>query len=337
MRAVQMTEAGGPGVLRVAEVPEPRLGGDRDVKVRLAAAGVNPVDAKLRAGGTLGGSLPAVLGWDGAGVVEETGPGVTRFAAGDEVYFCDGGFGPVPGTYQEKRVIDERFAARKPASLSFAEAAAAPLVTIIAWEALLERARVSQGQLVLVQAGAGGVGHMAVQLARLAGARVAATVSPGPKADLAAALGAELCIDYRHADVGAAVRAWTGADGADVVHDTIGGRTFTESFALVRPYGDLVSNAESPWEEEAVKVMHDRSLRVSFAWMPAPAVFGWEAHRERQRKILEHAAGYFDAGQLRVQVGATFPLERAADAHRALEAGQVTGKVVLTMDARGGT
>ena len=333
MRAVQMTAVGGPEVLRLAEVPEPQVAGERDVKVRLAAAGINPVDYKLRANGTIGGHLPAVLGWDGAGVVEATGPAVTRFAPGDEVYFCDGGFGPRPGTYQEKRIVDERFLARKPERLSFVEAAAAPLVTIIAWEALIERARVSKDQHVLVQGGAGGVGHVAVQIARLAGARVAATVTPGPKADLAAALGAELCIDYRHADVAAAVREWTGADGADLVHDTVGGRTFTSSFPLVRPYGDLVSNVESPWEEAAIKVMHDRNLRVSFAWMPAPAVFGWTGHRERQRKILEQAAAHFDAGTLRIQVGATFPLERAADAHRALEAGEVIGKAVLTMGA----
>jgi len=114
-------------------------------------------------------------------------------------------------------------------------------------------------------------------------------------------------------------------------HDTVGGKTFTSSFELVRPYGDLVSNVESPWEEEAIKVMHDRNLRVSFAWMPAPAVFGWDAHRIRQREILEGVAPYFDSGELKIQVGATFPLERAADAHRALEAGQVTGKAVLTM------
>ncbi len=332
MRAVQMIAVGGPEVLRLAEVPEPELAGDRDIKVRLAAAGVNPVDTKLRAHGTLSGSLPAVLGWDGAGVVTATGPGVTRFRVGDEVYFCDGGFGPVPGTYQEVRVIDERFAARKPARLSFVEAAAAPLVTIISWEALIERARVAPGQRVLVQGGAGGVGHVAVQVARLAGARVAATVTPGPKADLAAALGAELCIDYRHADVAAELSAWTGADGADVVHDTVGGKTFTSSFALVRPYGDLVSNVETPFEPAAVTLMQQRSLRVSFAWMPAPAVFGWDAHRIRQREILDRAAEHFDAKDLKIQVGATFPLEHAADAHRALESGQVTGKAVLTME-----
>lgn len=333
MRAVLMTAVGGPEVLKIAELPEPEITGERDVKVRLRAAGINPVDYKLRSRGLIAGSLPAVLGWDGAGVVDSTGPAVTRFRPGDEVYFVDGGFGPAPGTYQEVKVIDERLLARKPARLSFVEAAAAPLVTITAWEALRERARVERDQHVLVQAGAGGVGHLSVQIARLAGARVATTVSPGPKTELAASLGAELCIDYTHEDVAARLRAWTGMDGADVVHDTVGGKTFTACFALVRPYGDLVSNVESPWQDEAITAMHDRNLRVSFTWMPAPSVFGWQRQRERQTGILQQAAGHFDAGELRVQVGAVFPLARAADAHRALEAGQVTGKAVLTMDA----
>jgi NADPH:quinone reductase len=331
VRAIQMTAPGGPDVLRLVGLPEPEISGEHDVKVRLRAAGINPADYKQRSGGPVGGKLPAVLGSDGAGTVESTGTGVTRFSPGDEVYFCDGGFG-APGTYQEVRIVDERFLARKPRELSFVAAAAAPLVTITAWEALRERARVEKDARVLVQAGAGGVGHMSVQIARLAGAQVATTVSPGAKTELAAALGAELCIDYTSEDVGARVREWTGADGADVVHDTVGGRTFTACFSLTRPYGDLVSNVESPWVDEAIQAMHDRNLRVSFTWMPAPMVFGWERQRERQRGILEQAAAHFDAGDLRVHVGATFPLERAADAHRALEAGQVIGKVVLTMD-----
>jgi NADPH2:quinone reductase len=332
MRAVLMTKAGGPEVLELGDLPEPDLLGAQDVRVRLKAAGINPVDYKLRSGGTIGGSLPAVLGWDGAGVVQSVGPAVTWVQPGDEVYFCDGGFGPTPGTYQEVKVVDERYLARKPERVSFVEAAAAPLVTITAWEALRERARVGEDQYVLVQAGAGGVGHMSVQIARLAGARVATTVTPGAKAELAASLGAELCIDYRREDVGEKLRAWTGVDGADVVHDTIGGKTFTACFSLVRPYGDLVSNVESAWEDEAISAMHDRNLRVSFTWMPAPSVFGWPEQRERQRAILEQAAGHFDTGDLRVEVGATFPLERAADAHRALEAGKVIGKAVLTID-----
>jgi NADPH:quinone reductase len=331
MRAVLMTAVGEPEVLELADLPEPEIAGEHDVRVRLRAAGINPVDYKLRSGGTIGGSLPTVLGWDGAGVVESVGPSVTRVRAGDEVFFCDGGFGPTPGTYQEVKVVDERFLAHKPGRLSFVEAAAAPLVTITAWEALCERARVSDGQAVLVQAGAGGVGHMAVQIARLLGARVATTVSGGAKTELASSLGAQLCIDYRREDVGEKLRAWTGMDGADVVHDTVGGRTFTACFSLVRPYGDLVSNVESPWEDEAIAAMHNRNLRVSFTWMPAPSVFGWPEHRARQRTILEQAASHFDAGDLRVEVGATFPLEQAAEAHRALETGQVVGKAVLTM------
>jgi NADPH2:quinone reductase len=330
MRAMLMTAVGGPEVFKLAEQPAPEISAEHDVLVRLRAAGINPVDYKLRSGGTIGGSLPAILGWDGAGVVESVGPAVTRVRAGDEVYFCDGGFGPSPGTYAELKVLDERYLAHKPKRLSFVEAAAAPLVTITAWEALRERARVGNDQFVLVQAGAGGVGHMAVQIARLAGARVATTVTPGRKAELASSIGAELCIDYRREDVGERLRAWTGRDGADVVHDTVGGRTFTACFSLVRPYGDLVSNVESPWEAEAGTTMHDRNLRVSFAWMPAPSVFGWSEHRERQRRILEQAAVHFDAGDLRVAVGATFPLDQLAEAHRALEAGQVVGKAVLT-------
>jgi len=332
MRAILMTAVGGPEVLQLVELPDPEITTEHDVRVRLRAAGVNPVDYKLRSGGTIGGSLPAILGWDGAGVVDSVGAAVTRLRAGDEVYFCDGGFGPTPGTYAELKVLDERYVAHKPQRLSFGEAAAAPLVTITAWEALRGRARVGKDQFVLVQAGAGGVGHMSVQIARLAGARVATTVTAGAKAELASSLGAELCIDYRREDVGERLRAWTGMDGADVVHDTVGGRTFTACFALVRPYGDLVSNVESQWQQEAFTLMHDRNLRVSFTWMPAPSVFGWPEHRERQRKILEQAAAHFDAGDLRVAVGATFPLEQAGEAHRALEAGEILGKAVLTFD-----
>ena len=331
MRAVEMTAVGGPEVLQLVEVSDPQIRDEHDVLVALRAAGINPIDYKLRGSGTIRGSLPAVLGWDGAGEVEAVGGSVTRVRPGDAVYFCDGGFGTTPGTYQEKRIVDERLLALKPSNLSFVEAAAVPLVTITAWEAMCERARVTENQYVLVQAGAGGVGHMSLQIARAAGARVATTVKPGTKSDLAKSLGADLCIDYTKDDVGAAVRDWTSARGADVVHDTVGGRTFTSCFFLVRPYGDLVSNVESPWEQESITEMHNRNLRVSFTWMPAPSVFSWFDHRERQRSILERAASLFDDGTLRVEVGATFPLDKAAEAHRALEAGQVVGKAVLTI------
>jgi NADPH2:quinone reductase len=157
-------------------------------------------------------------------------------------------------------------------------------------------------------------------------------VTPGPKTELASSLGAELCIDYHKEDVQGRLRQWSGMDGADVVHDTVGGRTFTECFTLTRPYGDLVSNVESEWTDEAIEHMQHRNLRVSFTWMPAPAVFGWFEQRQRQRSILEEAATYFEAGDLRVEVGATFSLEQAADAHIALEQGRIIGKAVLILE-----
>jgi NADPH2:quinone reductase len=332
MRAILMTAVGGPEVLKLADVPDPVIAGEHDVLVRLKAASINPADFKMRSGGLISGSLPAILGWDGAGVVEQVGSAVTRVKLGDDVYFADGGFGPVPGTYAELKVVDEQYLAHMPKHLEFTDAAASPLVTITAWEALHGRARISAGQHVLVQAGAGGVGHMSVQIARLAGARVATTVTSGARTELAASLGAELCIDYKTEDVGARLRDWTGTDGADVVHDTVGGRTFTSCFQLTRPYGDLVSNVESRWEDEAVTAMRQRNLRVSFTWMPAPSVFGWPDQRVRQRKILEEASHHFNAGDLRVEVGALYPLAEAADAQRELEAGRIIGKVVLTMD-----
>jgi NADPH:quinone reductase len=142
MRAVLMAAVGGPEVLQPTEVAELEFG-RRDVRVALRAAGVNPVDAKLRAHGVLAGQPPAILGWDGAGVVSDVGADVTRFQPGDEVYLCDGGFGTTSGTYAEIKTLDERLVAHKPSRLSFAEAAAAPLVTITAWEALRERASVT--------------------------------------------------------------------------------------------------------------------------------------------------------------------------------------------------
>ncbi len=332
MRAAVMTATGDASVLQLQDVATPELASPRDVRVRVLAAGINPVDYKLRTRGPFTGAPPLILGWDAAGVVESVGSEVTRFGLGDEVYFCDGGFGAAQGTYAEFKVIQERYVAHKPAALTFAEAAAAPLVTITAWEALRERARIVPAQFVLVHGGAGGVGHLAIQIAALAGARVATTTSTAAKAELARDLGAELAIDYRNDDVAQAVRAWTGGAGADVVHDTVGGAAFAASFELVRPYGDIVSNLEPVWADGLVRTMNRRNLRVSFTFMPAPALFGWPEERERQRRILDSAATLFDDERLRVHVGATFPLERVADAHRALEAGHITGKAVLTLD-----
>lgn len=332
MKAILMTATGGPEVLSLSDVPEPRISGAREILVRIRAAGVNPVDAKQRVRGPYQSrGMPVILGCDGAGVVERTGPECERFAPGDEVYFCAGGIGDAPGNYAEYAVIDERYCARKPRSLSFVEAAAAPLVLLTAWESLHERARLERGHRVLIHAGAGGVGHVAVQLAREAGARVATTVGGEEKAALVRDLGAELPILYRGTDFVAAVREWTGGEGVDVALDVLGGETFTRTLGAVRPYGELVTVLQPPpdtdWTEGRL-----RNLRIGLELMLSPMVYGLHGERIRQTRILEHCAALFDAGRLRVVVSRSFPLAEAAEAHRAIEAGSTTGKLVLTLD-----
>jgi NADPH2:quinone reductase len=300
--------------------------------VRLKAAGVNPIDTKLRARGTYYPErMPAILGCDGAGVVEAVGNGVSRFKPGDAVYFCNGGIGGHPGTYAEYAVVDERFASRKPAVLDFSQAAAAPLVLITAWEALHDRARMTAGQTVLIHAGAGGVGHVAIQLAKAAGCRVLTTVGSAGKADFVRQLGADEAILYRETDFVAAVLGLTQGQGADVVFDTVGGATFNASFAAVRPYGDLVTLLQ-PGPETDWKVARLRNLRVSQELMLSPMYFGWTEAQQHQAWILEQCAELFEADKLSIRVDRTLPLGEAAEAHRLIEAGGMTGKLVLAID-----
>lgn len=332
MKALVMTATGGPEVLALRDVPEPPPPSGHKILVRLKAAGVNPVDTKLRARGTYyPGRLPAILGCDGAGVVEGVGEAVQRFRVGDSVYFCDGGIGGDPGCYTELRVVDERHVALKPRSLDFAQAAAAPLVLITAWEALHDRAGMHVDQTVLVHGGAGGVGHVAIQLARRAGCRVCTTVSTSDKADLVRALGAEEVIPYREVDFADAALSWTDGVGVDIALDTVGGQTFTHSFGAVRHYGDLVTLLQPPAETDW-KVARIRNLRVSLELMLTPMYDDLPEARRHQAEILTECGRLFDDGRLRVHVGAELPFGEAARAHRLIEAGGVTGKIVLRHD-----
>lgn len=333
MKAVLMTAAGSPDVLQLADVPTPTLQTGMDLLVRLKAAGVNPIDTKLRKRETFyPDQMPAILGCDGAGIVEAVGSAVQKFRPGDEVYFCNGGLGGHPGTYAEWAVVDERFAARKPASISFAAAAAAPLVLITAWEALYDRARLQAGQRVLIHAGAGGVGHVAIQLAKLQGAIVATTVSTPEKADFVQQLGARCIIRYQQTDFVTAIMDWTQGQGVDVVFDTVGGATFGNSFAAVQIYGDIVSILE-PDPATNWKIARNRNLRISLELMLTPMLQGLVAEQIAQAKILEQCARLIDQGNLTIHVAQTFPLAQAAEAHRRLEAGSITGKLVLVIDS----
>jgi len=324
-----MTAPGGADVLEPAEMPLPEIATPTTVLVRLRAAALNPVDYKVRKSGGYGDHR--VLGCDGAGIVEACGSEARRFSPGDAVYFVNGGYGTEQGTYAQYVAIDERYLANMPASLDFSAAAAVPLVSITAWEALYDRAGLRAGQYVLVHAGAGGVGHVAVQLAALSGAHVAATVSGPQKAQLARSLGATETIDYRTQSVKEAVDAWTGGRGADIVFDTVGASTFDASVELLGCYGTLVTCVERRWPSVDATAAMERNLRVAWTWMPAPQVFAMHDARIRQAEILSRVATLIDDGKLRVVVGAQYPLERVAEAHRALESGSVTGKIVLTI------
>jgi NADPH2:quinone reductase len=297
--------------------------------VRIKAAGINPIDTKLRKRGLFfPDALPSVLGCDGAGEVVECGSAVSRFMPGDAVWFCHGGLGGAQGNYAQYTVLDEQEARPKPASLSFTQAAAAPLVLLTAWEALFDRARLEADATVLVHAGAGGVGHVAIQLAAQAGARVIATVGSGDKAAFARHLGAEEVVLYRHNDFVEAVHDWTGGRGVDVTLDTVGDDVFRRSIEATAHYGDLVTLLD-PGQDVSWKEARNRNLRIGFELMLTPMLRELPEARQRQGDILDRCAGRCDAGDLKIFVQRTFTLDQAAEAHRLIEDGHVQGKLVL--------
>lgn len=333
MLAMLMTRAGGPDVLEARELPLPELPSPYHVHVRLHAAGVNPVDTKLRKGGTYyPDRLPTILGCDGAGVVETVGSAVTRFRVGDEVYFFQGGIGGEPGNYAQYNVVHEDHLARKPKNLSFAEAAAVPLVLITAWEALYDRARLQAGEHVLIHAAAGGVGHVAVQLAKLKGAQVAATVSGNDKTAFVKSLGADRLIDYKIGNFVDAALDWTGGAGVDTTFDTVGGETFCRSFAATKVYGNVVTLLQTACDDKVMKLARLRNQAIHYELMLSPMHLGLADARRAQTRILEEGARLIGQGQFKVHVSRELPLAQAAEAHRLIETGHSTGKIVLRIE-----
>jgi len=328
-----MNQPGGPEELVYRTLPLPECPSNRHVRVKLHAAGVNPLDTKLRANGTYYPyRLPTILGCDGAGVVEDVGSRVTRFKPGDKVYFCSGGIGGEPGNYATYNTVHEDDLAAMPANLDFCAAAAVPLVLITAWEALYDRAHIQPADRVLIHAAAGGVGHVAVQLARHTLARVAATVGDADKAAFVRALGAERVIDYRHEDFAQAALDWTDGDGVDVTFDTVGGETFCRSFMATRVYGQVVTLLQSECNSEYIKNARMRNQTIHYELMLTPMFFELHAARVRQREILEAGARLIEDGKLTVHVSEVLPLAEAAEAHRRIGAGHSTGKIVLRVE-----
>jgi len=311
MRAIVIDEWCGREGMREADVDAPPVAPD-GVLVRVRAAGVNPVDTKVR-GGYMAAKLPfhfpLILGWDVAGVVEEAGAAVTAFKPGDEVYGYIRRHHLQFGTYAEYATAPETYFAHKPASLSFEEAAALPLVGLTAHQAL-ETIGVRGGETLFVGGGAGGVGHIAVQLGLSRGARVIATASERNQ-DFLRELGADP-LDYADGDVPARVRELTGDGGADATLDLFGGDGREEAFAALRRGGRFVSLAQPPPEPRDGYEVHYVFVRPD---------------GDELRELAELVQG----GQLRPHVEEVYPLERAAEAHERIEGGHVRGKLVLSV------
>lgn len=325
MRAYVVETFGRPGVIKT-DVPVQPPSAD-ELLIEVHASGVNPVDIKI-AGGlfeTAAPKLPAIIGMDLAGVVVAVGENVKNFSIGDEVYGCAGGCKGRPGTLAEYVAVDPRLVAAKPASLSMREAAALPLVSITAWEGLIDRAKISKGQTVLIHSGAGGVGHVAVQIAKAYGADVYTTVSTSEKQKIAANFGA-VAIPYLEMSVADYVERFTKGTGFDVVYDTVGGQVFEESAIATKPYGKLITCAG--WGMHDLTGVLGRSLDLIGIFMALTLLSG--RNLKRHGDILREMTPLIEASQLRPLLDPQrFVLEDVVLAHEHLLSGKAVGKIVV--------
>ncbi|HEY8209487.1 MAG TPA: NADP-dependent oxidoreductase [Myxococcaceae bacterium] len=332
MKAAAIDRYGGNEVVTVKDLPAP-MPGPAQILIDVHAAGVNPVDFKVR-GGKLSAvrkvTFPFILGNEVSGVVRSAGAAVRRFKVGDEVFArlakldCGG--------FAEQAVVEESLAARKPAKLTHVEAAGLPLAGLTAWQALNDRMGVKAGESVLIHAGAGGVGTLAIQLAKHLGAKVFTTASAGSRA-LVESLGADRVIDYR------TERFEDVARGVDAVFDTMGGETLKRSFQAVKRGGRVLSINNLPDAATA------RQMEMKAPLVAVMAVLGWPLARRAKKagasyqylfmwpdgSQLQMLADLVDAGKLRPVMDRTFPLDQAREALAYVEAGKAHGKVVLTV------
>ncbi|KJZ65072.1 zinc-dependent alcohol dehydrogenase family protein [Pseudomonas fluorescens] len=324
MRALIVDSANGP--LRLASIQRP-VPGAGEVLVRIKASGVNPLDGKIRSGQAAHARqpLPAILGIDLAGTVAALGEGVSGWLLGDEVYAMATGIGGTQGSLAEYAAVDVRLLARKPVNLSMREAAGLPLVLITAWEGLVDRARVRAGQKVLIHGGGGGVGHVAVQIARAFGAEVFATGSARQQT-IIEGVGATF-IDYRKSSVEEYVAEHTAGEGFDIVYDTVGGETLDASFKAVRVYeGHVVSCLG--WGQHSLAPLSFRGATYSGVFTLLPLLTG--KGREHHGEILREAAQLIEAGQLKPLLDPRqFTLQTAEAAHELLVSGAAQGRLVV--------
>jgi NADPH2:quinone reductase len=322
MYAMIIEETGDPEVLKYAELPTP-VPQAGEVLVQVACAGVNPADWKNRRGLLAAFRpyyFPYIIGFDAAGVVAATGPGVTGFKPGDRVFTPTNHGQGGQGSYAEYAIANQDRVAHIPRRLDFAQAAALPVAALTAWQALFDRGELQAGQTALIHGGAGGLGGFAVQFARWAGARVAATCST-PNVAYLQGLGVERVIDYRQEDIAGAIDTWA-PQGLDYVMDAVGVSTFPNALDLVKPGGTLVSIPtlvdDGDFEAAAIAA-HTKGVKRVFSTMDDINCAA----------TLEKIAGLLASGEISLPPIREFPLREAAEAHRTIESGHNRGKIIL--------
>ncbi len=322
MNAAVLTRFGGPDAFELREVPVPQVA-PRQVRVRVHATAVNPLDYQIRRGDYVDYvPLPAIIGHDISGVVEEVGSDVSEFAPGDEVYYTPKIFGGA-GSYAEQHVADAELVGRKPKNLTHLEAASLTLVGGTVWEALVQRARLRVGETILIHGGAGGVGTIAIQVAKAIGARVV-TTALARNHEFVRSLGADDAIDYTAEDYVEAVARLTGGHGVNVVFDTIGGDTLARSPLSLAAFGRVVSLVDL-----------SRPQNLIAAW-GKNAAYHFVFTRQNRGK-LDALTGLIERDLVRPVVGATLPLSRMGEAHELLENGSahgLRGKVVIDVSGQ---
>lgn len=327
MKAWVINKFGEPNIFEQIDVPVPKVLNNH-VLIRVAATSVNPVDCKIRLGAVrdIAPDFPAILHGDVAGVVEVVGQGVERFQVGDEVYACAGGVKGCGGALAEYMLADADLVAHKPKSLTMAQAAALPLVSITAWSGLIERAQVQLKQKVLIYGATGGVGHIGVQLAKWAGATVYGLVSSEHKAAMAHRLGADFTINYRQQPVEEFVAEHTNGQGFDVVFDTIGNDNLQNAFKAARLNGTVVSIVSL--SKQDLTLVHAKGLTLHLVYMLIPMLYGID--RTSHGEILWKLAQLVDEAKVVPLLDRRiFSIDEIALAHDYAESGQAVGKIVV--------
>jgi len=329
MKAMVIKQFGDSNVFEEMKVPVPtvKLG---HVLIKVKATSVNPLDCKIRQGGayaSLVKQFPMILHGDVAGIVEKVGEDVKNFSVGDEVYGCVGGLLELDGALAEYVLADVNLIAHKPKILSFTEAAALPLVSLTAWEGLITYANTQKNQTVLIHGGTGGVGHIAIQLAKSLGAKVFSTSSSPEKMDLIKKLGADGAIDYQKSDVKSYVAEYTHGLGFDVVFDTVGGDNFNKSIEAAALFGKVITVL--PPNNADLNTARSKGLSLLFVLQPLPLITG--IRRQAYGEILANIAKLVDQNKIRPLIDPQqFAINQVGAAHAYLEKGQAVGKVVLT-------